>query len=216
MLQGDESLIASAHETARTLLLGNCGEGHSSDGTPWRKVLEKKEIKLIVYDADVPNHGLRRFKAVCDLPYSPAMLHAVLVNHDVRNIWDRNISSVNETVIQTEPFRAVVLNSQTNVVGPISGRDFVDIAVTLTYRDEPTHPAGPNQFIAAKGTIVSGGLGVMEDARYPVTSQRVRGYNTPGSGWVFESVINADGQESTRMHYVIRELKKNTPLPPNS
>ena len=210
MLEGakDDVLITAARETVLTLLLGNCGLTKSCDGTDWRVVLSKPALGLVVYDADVPAHGLRRFKGVCDLPYSPSFLHDLLHKHEVRALWDRNIYRVNEAVLQTEPFRAFVMNSQTNVVGPISGRDFVDIGVMLKFFDEAPPPAGPENFQATKGTIATGGVGLMVDGRYPVTSERVRGYNSPGSGFVFESRQGANGQEETRLHYCIRACKR--------
>ena len=145
---------------------------------------------------------MRRFKAVCELPFAPAVVHAALEDNEARITWDRNIAALEYTVLQNKPFRMVLLHSCTRHVGPISGRDFLDIAASMSFDEAATAPAGPDGFSACMGTRVSGGMGIEADDRYPPTSGIVRAFNSPGSGWVFEPVQRA-GAVWCRCYYVI-------------
>ncbi len=194
----DAALVAASRDAALALLLGNCGPTLTCDGAPWSRVLANAALSLEVFDAPVPASALRRFKAVAALPFPPAAVAAALADHAARMVWDRNIALLEEVELQAAPFRATLLHSRTKAVGPIAGRDFVDACVALHLPAPPA--AGPEAWVAAPGSIAAGGIGVRADARFPETPAAVRGYNTPGSGWVFEP---ADGGAATRVHYCI-------------
>jgi hypothetical protein len=156
-------------------------------------------VGVVVHDSEVPGCAMRRFKAVCDLPHAPAFVLAALNDTASRVSWDHNIAACEVRELQSTPFRAALLHSQTHPFGPISGRDFVDLPVFLSF-EAASQPFGPEAFVVPAGSIVSGGIGVETDARFPVTGGSVRGVNYEGSGWLFEPLA---GGAETRLHYVI-------------
>lgn len=200
----DAALIASAHAATLTELLGNCGATRSFAGTPWRRVLTDAGLSLAVFDAEVPGDSMRRFKGVCELPFPPAACYGALDDHPARAQWDSNLAALEAVALQEAPFRASLLHSVTKAVGPIAARDFIDCCVLLELTGEEA-AAGPEGFRAPRGTIVSGGVGVAADARFPEGGGgAVRGFNG-SSGWVFEPLLGEDGAtvRGCRCHYVI-------------
>jgi hypothetical protein len=210
-----DALIEKSEQAARTILLGNCGSAHSAEGNAWKQTLEHREegasFSLVVYWAAGPNGcSNNRFKGVCEMAHAPSTVWACLHDNEKRHLWDRNISRVTALCVRagapvTEggaPERACIVHSQTRNVGIIAGRDFVDLPVFLSFEDGPSAPTGPDGFVAPKGTLVSGGAGI-EDARYPPAAGFVRGWNSPGSGWVLEPVPQPGGAVHTRVHYLI-------------
>jgi len=198
-------MIAAAHRATLTELLGNCGSARSFAGTPWRRVLSDAGLALQVFDAEVPGDSMRRFKGVCELPFPPAVCYSALDDHPARSRWDSNLHALEAAPLQEAPFRAALLHSVTRAVGPIAARDFIDCCVLLEITGEGA-PAGPEAFRAPAGTVVSGGVGVEADARFPEGAGvgAVRGFNG-SSGWVFEPLFEADGVtvRGCRCHYVI-------------
>jgi hypothetical protein len=200
----DAELIGRAYRATLTELLGNCGASLSFEGAPWRRVLAEAALALEVFDVEVPGDTMRRFKGVCELPFTPAACYGALDDHPARSRWDSNLRALEATPLQAAPFRAALLHSVTNAVGPISARDFIDCCVLLEMTGAEA-PAGPEGFRAPRGTVVSGGVGVEADARFPEgAGGAVRGLNG-SSGWVFEPLLGADGTtvRGTRCHYVI-------------
>ena len=204
---GDAALVASAHAATLTELLGSCGATTSFSNTPWRRVLSDAALGLTVFDAEVPGDPMRSFKGVCELPFPPRECYGVLDDHAARVQWDTNLAALEAVALCEAPVRASLLHSVTKAVGPIAARDFIDVCVLLELTGEEA-PAGPEGFRAPKGTVVSGGVGVESDARFPEGagsgSGAVRGVNG-SSGWVFEPLLGEDGVtvRGTRIHYVI-------------
>ena len=156
-----------------------------------------------MFDAEHPASPSRRFKAVCELPQPPAAVLATLSNNARRQTWDRNISSLDALLLQAAPVRAVLLRSATKGMYGISSRDFLDVSVELHF-DAPPPPPPPlgarGCFAPPAGSIAVGGVGVEGDARFPAgLGGAVRGFNSPGSGWVFEALPGG----GTRVHYLI-------------
>ena len=159
-----------------------------------------RSLSLNVF-ADFPGSSNRRFKGVCDLPYPPALVFSVLSDNARRCVWDRNIASLEATVLQTSPHPATLLRSCTKGMLGISSRDFLDVSVELRFPDGPSPPAPGTGFSAPAGSLVVAGVGLEADAAYPEgLLGTVRGFNSPGSGWVFEAL---PGGSSTRVHYLI-------------
>jgi len=205
----DAALVAASLLAARTTLLGNCGAALSVHATPWRRVLADAALHLEVFDADVPGDAMRVFKGVCELPFSPRAAYAALADHAARPAWDGNLALLEAAPLAGGGAEAALLHSVTKQVGPIAARDFIDVCVLFEVGDAggggapPPPPAGPDAFEAPRGTVVSGGVGVDADARFPAgegaARGAVRGLN--GScGWVFEPL---DGGARTRCHYLI-------------
>jgi len=142
-----------------------------------------------------------RVYACCLSP--PRKVLDVLDDSQGRLQWDRNIKSLETVVLQEAPFRACLLCSCTKNVGIISGRDFIDVPVYLEYKDAPSPPAGPDAFVAPVGSLVNGGHGIPSHPLFPEKSGVVRGWNSPGSGWLFEPVVVEGGEVHTRVHYLI-------------
>lgn len=202
----DAALIAKAREATLGVLLASCGEKHSPEGKPWREVLRKDALHLTVFDADMPHGGMRRFKGICELRgYSPARVQKCLQDLEARLKWDDNMLRLDVTVLQEAPERAILLHSVTKAVGPISSRSFLDCTVFLAVdSEEGFGPSGPDGYKPPKGTLLSGGVGVETDARYPEDKSWVRGINDPGCGWVFEPIRDASGAVTgTRVIYCI-------------
>ena len=204
------ALVAASEQAALTLLVGNCGAARSMDGQPWTATLTSAAPQLTVFWAPVPGSSNNRFKGVCELPYAPALVWDCLHDNPRRHHWDRNISRVASLPLAagpritpaSAPVRACIVHSQTRNVGIISGRDFVDLPVFLAL-EAAGAPAGPDAWVAPPGTLVSGGAGV-EDARFPEQKGFVRGWNSPGSGWVLEPLPQGgSGALHTRVHYLI-------------
>jgi hypothetical protein len=205
------SAIAASEVAARTLLLGNCGATRSVEGAPWTSTLTHANPLLTVFYAPgPPGSSYNRFKGVCSLPFPPSLVWDCLHDNARRHAWDRNIHRVASTPLaagpaitpSSPPLRACIVHSQTRNVGIIAGRDFTDLPVFLSFADAPAAPAGPDAYAAPQGTLVSGGAGI-EDAQFPPQPGFVRGWNSPGSGWVLEPVAQPSGAVHTKVHYLI-------------
>ena len=200
----NQALIDASVRAVQEVLLGNCGSTHSYENKPWTLSLEDKALNLTVFTADgPPGSANRRFKGVCMLPYPPRKVLDVLDDSQGRLQWDRNIKSLETVVLQEAPFKACLLCSCTKNVGIISGRDFIDVPVYLEYKDAPSPPAGPDAFVAPLGSLINGGHGIPSHPLFPEKSGVVRGWNSPGSGWLFEPVVVEGGEVHTRVHYLI-------------
>jgi hypothetical protein len=182
-------------------LLANVRAEANAEGLPWTPCLDNPALRLRVFYSSVPGSSILRFRATCDIAgHSPQFVQATISDNAARLGWDSNIAALDTTVLRGEGaaagappaergmVRVVLLRSATRPVGPISAREFLD--VTGICNDE--FPGVP------KGSVVSGGAGVVDAARYPEAAGFVRGWNSPGCGWLFEKT-----DEGTRVHYVI-------------
>jgi len=173
------------------VLLKNVREDKNSDDKPWVKNLEKivDSCPLVVYESEVPNSPLYRFKCVIDVPYDPDLIQERMHDNIARRKWDTNIHELDIVEIQASNPRVFILRSATKAVGPISARDFID--VTAVMKD-------------SNGKLVSGGGSLIDLQRFPVQSGFVRGWNSSGGGWYYEPRINPNGKLiGCRIHYVI-------------
>jgi len=218
-----DAQIDAAKDAALNILLGNCGSARTVEGEPWTQTLTHAEPSLTVYYAPgPPGSSNNRFKGVCDLPHPPDLVWDCLHDNDRRHMWDRNISGIKWLPLRegpritaaSPPVSAGIVHSSTRNVGIISGRDFVDLPVFMAFSEAPSKPAGLDSFVAPTGTLVSGGAGVV-DARFPEVQGFVRGWNSPGSGWVLEPIEHASAPNSqgTRIHYLIHTDLKGWILP---
>ena len=197
-------LVNASVDAVMKFLLGNCGS-RTYEGCPWKLALEEKSLELLVYSGDAPaGSSNKRFKAVCVLPYSPLFIRNVLDDSVARIRWDVNIESLETVVLQEQPFKAYLLRSRTKSVGLISGREFLDVPVYFDFLEAPSAPAGPDNFVAPIGSLINGGHGLLSHPDFPETGDFVRGWNSPGSGWLFEPILGEGGQcVATRVHYLI-------------
>jgi hypothetical protein len=177
----------------------------SADGTPWSEASRKPDLHLTIYRSDAKGSSYARFKAVCVLPHAPAVLARFVADNEARMKWDSNIARLETHALAAGDAAGTgsppppgakfyLLRCQTHAVGPISARDFVDAVATYALPD---------------GRLVNGGASVVDAARCPERKGVVRGWNTPGGGWVFEPVrvpATSDGTGArvhTRVVYVI-------------
>lgn len=153
-------------------------------------------MNLTVFDSEFPGSSLRRFKAVIVLPYTPSFVSATIADSATRLTWDSNIADLEVRVLRESGPRVALLRSSTKAVGPISGRDFLDVTGIADLGNGCWVNAGSGIDVAAATEL-----------GYPVRPSFVRGFNSPGCGWYFEAVpaTGADGSSTThcRVHYVI-------------
>ena len=199
----DSDLVATARLGVRALL-ANTRADANAEGRPWTLGLEDAALGLRVFHSEVPGCALLRFKGVCDLPaqFSPQFVQTAISDNAARLKWDSNMAALDTVVLRgpgapagAPPLdagvrRVVMLRSATRPVGPVSAREFVDVTLICDDGFEGVPP----------GSVVSGGAGAVDNARFPEQPGFVRGWNSPGCGWVFER--RADG--GTRVHYVIQ------------
>lgn len=195
----EAALIASAEAGVAVLLRNASPAPLTSDGTPWAPASTHAATPhhgaLTIHKAAVPGSSLARFRAVCTLPHAPAAVARFVGACGPRLAWDRNVAGLDTVVLAAEggpPQRAavVLLRSSTKPVGPVSAREFVDVVRTAA---------------VGRGVYVNGGAGVadVDDPRFPPRPGFLRGYNSPGSGWVFEPAAGAGGRAATRVSYLI-------------
>ena len=193
----DKQHISSAKAGVEALL-SNIKVDVNAEGRPWVLGLERPDIHLKVYYSDVPGSSLLRFKGVCTIDgYDPQFIQEAISDNKERLKWDSNIAALDihdirggsSGIESTDEgvLRVVLLRSATKPVGPISAREFLDVTAICDER----FPG------VSKGSVVSGGTGVVDADRFPEASGFVRGWNT-ASGWVFEKT-----ETGTRIHYVI-------------
>ena len=193
-------MAAAAHVAAATsgieLLLRNAdpGAATSAEGSPWVLSTRRADIQLEVYHAVVPGSSFLRFKAVCVVPFAPAVVAAFMGDGARRLQWDPNVARLDSLPVEHPPPRGRVylLHSQTKAVGPISSRDFVDVVAVVEL------PGGAH----------ANGGGSVVDARLPEQRGIVRGWNSAGGGWTFVPIAPAAGAAAprrveTRVTYVI-------------
>jgi len=208
MAHGDAALVDAAKAGVRALL-ANVGAAANAEGEPWVLNLDDAALRLRVYYSKVPGSALLRFKGVCELgaQFAPQFVQTAVSDNAARLRWDGNMLALDTVVLRgagaaagappLEPAgadagvrRVVLLRSATKQVGPVSGREFVDVTAICDDGFEGV----------PRGSVASGGAGVVDAARFPDDPSLVRGWNSPGCGWLFEK--REDG--GTRVHYVIQ------------
>jgi hypothetical protein len=218
-LPTDAALVDAAKAGVRALL-ANVGADANAEGEAWVLNLDDAALRLKVFYSKVPGSALLRFKGVCELgaQFAPQFVQTAVSDNAARLKWDGNMLALDTVVLRgagapaaapaLEPGaggadagvrRVVLLRSATKQVGPVSGREFVDVTAIC---DDGFAGVPP-------GSVASGGAGVVDAARFPDDASLVRGWNSPGCGWLFER--RADG--GTRVHYVIQSDLKGWFLP---
>jgi len=194
----DLEIIRQIGKSAAALVIENSLDSpNNSDGLPWKKEFSKPEINgLTVYSSSAKDTKIRRFKAVCEMDYSPADLWAFVSRDDHRKTWDRNIHDLTTcTVCEDDGKKAryTIMRCATKAVGPIAGRDFLD-ANLIEMRED--------------GSICSCGSEIVNEM-LPPSSNFTRGRNYP-SGWYFTPL---DDGKRTRVTYIIHTDLKGWFLP---
>lgn len=178
-------------------LKANTNSELNAEGIPWSLDFTNKELNLSVYSSEVPNSNLKRFKAECIIEnIQPVDLLDVITNVEERIKWDRNMTKVEEYVISNDPDaheneKIIVLHCETKAVGPISGRDFVDLIVLKKCSDGSTFSTGISFDIADP----------LATYLYPIQQNIVRGYNHYGSGSYIQPLPEGNG---SKISYVIQ------------
>ena len=170
------------------LLIENAlNDDTNTDGNPWIKLFENKDLDLNVYNSVTKGCPIKKFKAICFVDYPPKYVQEFISNNEHRLTWDRNVCNLTAlTVLQEVKKKVIILRSATNKVGPIAGRDFIDTTAIIEFDD---------------GSLASGGAGI-EGIGFPnQIGQFVRGFNHSGGGWYFQPVDNGT---KTKVTYIIQ------------
>lgn len=187
-----EVLCQKAYASVDILLANTKSEALNADGNAWNVVLERKDLQLKVYSSETKDSSLKRFKAIALLSdITPQQLIDFIGDREHRKTWDRNIADLQTVDLATDERGTVaVLRSCTKKVGPIAGRDFVDVTVVHTLGD---------------GSVVNCGTGLEVVDAFglfpPATKQFVRGFNLAGTGWHIEFEPSMKG---VKVSYVIQ------------
>lgn len=184
--------VAAAHAGIDRLIVNAALDAATTaEGAPWVLSTRREDLHLTVYHAAVPGSPTYRFKAVCLMPFHPAVTAQFLSDGVGRLRWDPAVSRLDcIPVADTPRGRVHLLHSQTKAVGPISSRDFVDVVAVVR---------------TPSGGYANGG-GSVTDPRLPEQRGVVRGWNSGGGGWTFEPVEEAGGADAgprCRVTYVI-------------
>ena len=196
----DIAHVKAAVHGAATLVQYARGDG-------WTECASRPELSLVISRTPVAGSPLARFRAVGELPFPPDAVLRTLCDCPRRLQWDGSVhhldvielphgeaavsrDSSSQLTLPKEylaPTRCYLLHSQTRPVGPISARDFVDACAVDAIGD---------------GAYVNGGASV-PDARFPERSGVVRGWNSPGGGWIVEPLQIDNRGLHTRLSYVV-------------
>jgi len=184
--------VAAAHAGIDRLIVNAAsGATNTAEGSPWVLSTRRDDLHLTVYHATVPGSQFYRFKAVCRMPFHPAVTAQFLSDGAGRLRWDPNVSRLDTLPVADTPRgRVHLLHSQTKAVGPIASRDFVDVVAVVR---------------TPSGGYANGG-GSVTDARLPEQRGVVRGWNSGGGGWTFEPV-EADAGLCTVTYVIHSDLK---------
>ena len=182
-----DKICKSAEDGVELLIKNAINDETNTDGNPWIKLFENKDLDLKVYNSETIGCPIKKFKAICNINYPPKHVQEFISNNEQRLIWDRNVCNLTAlTVLQEDRKKVILLRSATNKVGPIAGRDFIDTTAIIEYDD---------------GSRVSGGAGI-EGIGFPDRiGQFVRGFNQSGGGWYFQPIDNGN---KTKVTYIIQ------------
>lgn len=221
----EEELLKTA-KTGVIALVKNSSPEATASGGKWNPVKADASVRLNIFDnSSTPGTNVKLYKAVIEIPYNLETVFAVILDLKSRLKWDGNIAALEGTDLKIvdgpelcgwKP-KYQIFRSATKQVGPISGRDFVDVVyigqMDLLPADiKSAAPAG-----LQPGTILNGGSGLSAGhPAYPEASGFVRGFNFPGCGWVIEPLqgptdtsagaapVPANSNGWTRIHYIVQ------------
>ena len=165
------------------------------DGNYWALNFSKDELKLKVYSSVAANVKLLRFKAVCILPYDVKTIVDFVEDNINRMTWDRNVCDIKTHDVYSSDDasnRVKLLRVATKQVGPISGRDFVDVISIRKIEN--------GKYVNAGASISAKEIAFTEKC-FPEGKAFVRGWNFSGGGWMFEPIETSDGSNSTQISY---------------
>lgn len=181
-----EKMRLFAEKSVERLLSSSMSAEKNCDGQEWgSQSLKDEELRLDVWSSSVPGNSLKMFKAQCTFDgHSPKEIYDFLMNNDKRLGWDENVCHLDIMVLSEDKStgeKLVILNCRTNAVGPISGRDFVDICLWKKITDEK----------GGTVTYISAGASYLEnddikrkiDEHFPLPRGFIRGTNFQGGGW---------------------------------
>ena len=198
-----QKLREYAQKSVDRLILSALSPETNCDGKEWGLPCNvDKSLKLEVWSSSIPGNSIKMFKAQCIFEETgPKDVFSFLMN-DKRLEWDENVCHLAVTVLSEDPVtgdKLVILNCRTNAVGPISGRDFVDICLWKKSANED----GDETYVSAGATYLE------EDeiqrkisTLFPTPPGFIRGKNFQGGGWHI-SASKSDGGEGTVVTYGI-------------
>jgi len=118
-------ICKSAEEGVASLIENALNDKVNSDGNCWVSLFENKELDLKVYNSETKNCPIKKFKAICTVPFSPKRVQEFISNNEHRLTWDRNVCALTDLIVKQEDKKKVILlRSATNKVGPIAGMTF--------------------------------------------------------------------------------------------
>ena len=180
-------ICKSAEQGVKSLIANALDDNFNSDGRPWSLQFENKDLDLKVYNSETKGSPIKKFKAVCIVPFPPKYVQEFISDNNHRLIWDRNICDLTALIVKEEEKKKIILlRSATKKVGPIAGRDFIDTTCIMEYDD---------------GSRVSGGAGINNIGFPSKIDNFVRGFNATGGGWYFQPI---DDGVSTKVTYIIQ------------
>jgi hypothetical protein len=194
--RGAIALREAAQEGLARILVNSAG-AMGSDGHPWQEKSHNAKLRMRVFQCTASPGLPPRFRAVCDVPFSPRAVLAQIRAYGARVAWDEGTLAM--STLREIPDDGVVLQySMTKSVFGVASRDFI---TSLSEADIPG------------GGFVRGGSGVEAHPLFPAVPGVIRGLNLPGCGWAMVPIAAPDdsgaratqdaaGAEWTRVTYV--------------
>jgi hypothetical protein len=188
-----KEMVAAAEENA-ALLRSNCTSSNKNQhGENWTLSYSKPKLNLDVYYSTEPDSSLTRFMAKCLFnDCKAAELIQVLYDLERRMTWDVNCSHVQSHPLYDWKVEGAaddcpnnllhVFLCETNAVGPISARDFVDI----NYLSHQVDEHGNVLSATSAGGHTSALTAIITENYadiFPEKKGYVRGVSSSGSGW---------------------------------
>lgn len=176
--------LRNAAELNVERLLASCGETNWA-GEPFKLHSHlENDLNLHVWTSSVPGNRLLLFKAECFFEgFMPSQVFEFLMDNVKRLEWDKGLCDLDARIIEDNPTldhplnRIVMLRCNTNQVGPITGRDFLDICAHRCIRQSGEEDK--DVYVSAGSTLEADWLDVLA----PVRDGFVRGKNFSGGGW---------------------------------
>ena len=190
-------------------LLRSIGE-ENADKEPWKFSMSNDELNLKVYTSNVPGNSLMMFKAEARFSgLTPEKVFGFLMDHEKRLSWDRGLCVLESTLVEknTEDDKLIILKCGTNRVGPISGREFVDVCAHRILKQDCA--SSHNVYMSAGSTISADWINKI----VPPNKDFIRGANFAGSGWHVTAEDGEDGSVTTVVTYIIHTDLKGWFLP---
>lgn len=152
--------------------------------TPWVNEFKNHEINLCVYSLKVPNKTIKKFKATSFVKnVSPKQFIDYIEDVNKRIIYDKNLKSIKKFFLEkNDNCDTFILQTETNQVGPVSSREFIDLSIKKNLEN---------------GNIIFCGSGLDTNNIFPFKQNIVRGINYGVSGWFIEKNTSQDGVHLT-------------------